>query len=385
MSSGSRPLKALTVHLYDTYSKINATAAAPPDNAGSSSDDAAAHDYAVRPGECMHQRYMVDSVIGKGSFGQVVKAFDRVSGTWVAIKLIKRLKVFTAQAQTEIRILRHLKRRDPLRRWHIVTMMDSFVHDGHQCIVFEMLSSNLYEVLRGTRFRGLSLTLVRHVGRQLAEALHFLDNESIISCDLKPENILLQHPHRFEVKVIDFGSACFESEQIYTYIQSRFYRAPEVLIGDVVTTAIDMWSLGCILVELYTVQHVAGVLGLPPRVVVDRSRKAHVYFEYDQFGHCVLRGGAPGRASSVSKLASVISEHVPIVRHSQLEHTAFLNLLHRMLEFDPRVRIRPSEALTHPFLRDEYARPQTANARLRSAHARPVHISDQRGPYCRER
>lgn len=72
MSSGSRPLKALTVHLYDTYSKINATAAAPPDNAGSSSDDAAAHDYAVRPGECMHQRYMVDSVIGKGSFGQVL-------------------------------------------------------------------------------------------------------------------------------------------------------------------------------------------------------------------------------------------------------------------------------------------------------------------------
>lgn len=112
---------------------------------------------------------------------QVVKAFDRVSGTWVAIKLIKRLKVFTAQAQTEIRILRHLKRRDPLRRWHIVTMMDSFVHDGHQCIVFEMLSSNLYEVLRGTRFRGLSLTLVRHVGRQLAEALHFLDNESVRS------------------------------------------------------------------------------------------------------------------------------------------------------------------------------------------------------------
>lgn len=95
--------------------------------------------------------------------------------------------------------------------------------------------------------------------------------------------------------------------------------------------------------ELEQMQQFVSVLGLPPRVVVDRSRKAHVYFEYDQFGHCVLRGGAPGRAvclpslparcstaadpgsppsqSSVSKLASVISEHVPIVRHSQLEHS----------------------------------------------------------------
>lgn len=71
-------------------------------------------------------------------------------------------------------------------------------------------------------------------------------------CDLKPENILLKQPDRSAVKVIDFGSSCLEDETRYTYIQSRFYRAPEVILGLPYGTPIDMWSLGCILAELYT-------------------------------------------------------------------------------------------------------------------------------------
>ena len=74
----------------------------------------------------------------------------------------------------------------------------------------------------------------------------------IIHCDLKPENILLKHPKRSNVKVIDFGSSCKSNKRMYTYIQSRFYRSPEVILGLPYTVAIDMWSLGCILVEMYT-------------------------------------------------------------------------------------------------------------------------------------
>ena len=69
--------------------------------------------------------------------------------------------------------------------------------------------------------------------------------ESLIHCDLKPENILLKSPDKSGIKVIDFGSSCFANERIYTYIQSRFYRAPEIILGIPYTTAIDMWSLGC--------------------------------------------------------------------------------------------------------------------------------------------
>ena len=71
-------------------------------------------------------------------------------------------------------------------------------------------------------------------------------------CDLKPENVMLRQPNRSIIKVIDFGSSCLTDERIYTYIQSRFYRAPEVILGLPYGTPIDMWSFGCILDELLT-------------------------------------------------------------------------------------------------------------------------------------
>jgi dual specificity tyrosine-phosphorylation-regulated kinase 2/3/4 len=70
-----------------------------------------------------------------------------------------------------------------------------------------------------------------------------------VHCDLKPENILLKKANKSGIKLIDFGSSCFENERYYTYIQSRFYRAPEIMLGIPYTTAIDMWSCGCIVFE----------------------------------------------------------------------------------------------------------------------------------------
>jgi dual specificity tyrosine-phosphorylation-regulated kinase 2/3/4 len=69
---------------------------------------------------------------------------------------------------------------------------------------------------------------------------------------LKPENILLKRPDRSGIRVIDYGSSCYTNEKVFTYIQSRFYRAPEVILGLDYGLPIDMWSTGCILAELYT-------------------------------------------------------------------------------------------------------------------------------------
>jgi len=71
----------------------------------------------------------------------------------------------------------------------------------------------------------------------------------VIHCDLKPENILLKDPTKSGIKIIDFGSSCFQDERVYTYIQSRFYRGPEIILGIPYTPAIDMWSFGCIMAE----------------------------------------------------------------------------------------------------------------------------------------
>jgi serine/threonine protein kinase len=90
------------------------------------------------------------------------------------------------------------------------------------------------------------------IARQCLEALVYLHHLNIVHCDLKPENILLKSYSRCEIKVIDLGSSCFLSDNLTTYVQSRSYRAPEVILGLPYDQKIDIWSLGCILAELYT-------------------------------------------------------------------------------------------------------------------------------------
>jgi dual specificity tyrosine-phosphorylation-regulated kinase 1 len=97
-------------------------------------------------------------------------------------------------------------------------MKESFRFRGHLCLVFELLSYNLYDLLRNTRFEGVSLNLIRKFAHQLLQCLHFLQRRDvqILHCDLKPENILLRNPKRSAIKVIDFGSSCFVNERVTT-------------------------------------------------------------------------------------------------------------------------------------------------------------------------
>jgi dual specificity tyrosine-phosphorylation-regulated kinase 1 len=147
----------------------------------------------------------------------------------------------------------------------------------------------LYELLKNTQFHGVSLNLVRKFAKQILHALAFLarPDVAIIHCDLKPENILLRHPKRSAIKVIDFGSSCKSDRRMYSYIQSRFYRSPEVMLGLPYTVAIDVWSLGCILVEMHTgeplfsgadqldqMRKLVEVLGMPPESMIEASDKA---------------------------------------------------------------------------------------------------------------
>ena len=111
---------------------------------------------------------------------------------------------------------------------------------------------NLYEFIKNNNFQGVSLGLIRRFAIQILASLRSMRKLRIIHCDLKPENILLKQSNKSGIKVIDLGSSCFVDERVYTYIQSRFYRSPEVILGLPYGTPIDMWSFGCILAELYT-------------------------------------------------------------------------------------------------------------------------------------
>jgi len=113
-----------------------------------------------------------------------------------------------------------------------VNLLEHFTFKGHPCFVFELLSLNLFEVVKQGGFRGLPLHLVREIMVQLLDTLAVLNDLNIIHSDLKPENILLtNHTTTARIKLIDFGSACYEGQATHTYLQSRFYRSPEVLLG----------------------------------------------------------------------------------------------------------------------------------------------------------
>lgn len=139
-------------------------------------------------------------------------------------------------------------------------MQDYFVFRDYLCIVFELLDRSLYDLVSLTD-KGLPLQTVREYTRQILESLVTFKNANLIHCDLKPENILVSEDG-MNLKLIDFGSAAFNGQQVYTYIQSRYYRAPEVLLGSFIldqnsqqkpayTQSIDMWSLGCTVIELF--------------------------------------------------------------------------------------------------------------------------------------
>lgn len=196
------------------------------------------------------EHYTVLDSLGEGTFGQVVKCKSS-KGFYCAAKIIKNKPVYYIQGLIEVKILSKLnKELDPNDSNHIVRMIDYFVFRNHLIIIFELLSLNIYELLKKNGMRGFSLSLIRSFTKQMLEALCVMEKGNIIHCDMKPENVLLASD-RGIIKVIDLGSACFENATIYTYIQSRYYRSPEVLIGLPYGSEIDSWSLGCICAELY--------------------------------------------------------------------------------------------------------------------------------------
>ncbi|RXN01399.1 hypothetical protein EOD39_6917 [Acipenser ruthenus] len=197
-------------------------------------------------------RFEVLEVIGKGSFGHVVKCLDHNTNELVAVKIIRNKKRFHHQALVEVKILDALRRKDKENSHNVIHMKEYFHFRNHLCISFELLGLNLYELIKKNNFQGFSLPLIRRFACSLLKCLQMLHRENIIHCDLKPENILLAHKGQGTIKVVDFGSSCYEQQRVYTYIQSRFYRSPEVILGHTYSMAIDMWSLGCILAELYT-------------------------------------------------------------------------------------------------------------------------------------
>jgi hypothetical protein len=186
-----------------------------PHTANNNGYDDEKGDYRLTIHDHLEYRYEVLSVLGRGSFGQVVKVMDHKNNMILALKMIRNKKRFHHQALVEVKILEHLMNKDKEHKSNIVRMYGYFYFRNHLCITFEPLSINLYEFIKNNGFKGVSLALIRRFAIQLLVSLKFLRRERIVHCDLKPENVLLKAPNKATIKLIDFGSSCFEVNKTY--------------------------------------------------------------------------------------------------------------------------------------------------------------------------
>lgn len=315
-------------------------------------------------------RYKILGELGEGTFGKVVECWDRKEEKMVAIKVVRSVAKYREAAKLEIDVLLHLKQRDPDGIYHCVELYSWFDYHSHICMVFEKLGPSLYEHLRRNRFEPFSLDQVREYAFQLLECVHFVHNLTLIHTDLKPENILFTDNRQIHnIKLIDFGSATFESQHHSAVISTRHYRAPEVILGLGWTYPCDLWSVGCILVELYTgqalfqthenLEHLAmmsGVLGPIPDSMIRRADgSSQKYFSRLDCGRMALNW--PAGASSKDSIRSVrrVQALKDIIRCSAA-HANFFDLVAKLLAFEPDSRYTTAEALQHPFFRESPVR-----------------------------
>ncbi|XP_059142536.1 dual specificity tyrosine-phosphorylation-regulated kinase 2-like [Physella acuta] len=303
------------------------------------------HFYKVVPRDHIAYRYEVSDKpsLGKGTFGQVIKAYDHKLHKYVALKLVRNERIYLKQSREELRILQTLKRQDIDNTYNIVIINEFFMFRNHMVISFELLGMNLYQVLKRNNYRGLGMSRILPITRCVLRCLELLFKNRIIHCDIKPENIMLKKNGDFtSVKVGDFGSSCYEQQQIYHYIQSRYYRAPEVILGMRYGPAIDMWSLGCVLGELSTglpifvgadeddqLAAIEEMLGEVPQVLLNKARPK------PRSGKRKKNRGLPGTKNINTVL---------------IGDDLFKDFVKQLLEWDPIMRPTPLEMNDHPWM-----------------------------------
>eukprot|EP00964_Phaeocystis_antarctica_P050439 scaffold29301_cov52-Phaeocystis_antarctica.AAC.1 len=253
----ARPLTAQPLPLVLELAASKAAYFTTFDHVGGDNTDDKEGYFAHRVGDVLNDRYKVLGSYGKGVFSTVLRCQDLKAGPTqpqeVAIKVQRANEMMRRAGEKEIGYLQQLTDGDPDNKRHCIQMLGSFDHEDHLCMVFEAMHQNLRQALRqhGHK-RGIQLDAVKIYARQLFVALRYMERLNIMHADLKPDNIVVNDKYNL-LKVCDFGSAANgDDNEITPYLVSRFYRAPEIMLGLHYGCPVDMWAAGCTLYELYT-------------------------------------------------------------------------------------------------------------------------------------
>ncbi len=324
-------------------------------------------------------RYQILQYLGSAAFSKAIECLDIVTQQRVCMKVIENNKDYFDQSVDEIKLLKFINYNGDVEDKHVLKFYDFFYHKEHLFIITELLKENLYEFGKFNRENEkdayFTVGRLQTITKQVLVALDYIHGLHLIHCDLKPENILMKDYENAEVKVIDFGSSCFIHDHLSSYVQSRSYRAPEVIIGCKYDYKVDMWSLGCILAEMWTgnvlfqndtvqglLARVIGIIGPFPEKMLKEGRLVSNFFTKEKLlyqegidngdSHAYMDNSDAGHKKKVrtGKIQLLVPKKSSLKHRLRTNDVYFLDFVRWLLELDPAKRPTAREALSHPWL-----------------------------------
>ena len=270
----------------------------------------------------------------------------------------------------EILLYLSIMHNDPEDRHHIVRLLDFFTCREHLFFVLELLNISLHDHYRsleltGDRANHYNMARICAIAEQMLDALSFLHGINIVHCDVKAQNICIVSSEHSKYKLIDLGVALLNADARMSYAQSRYIRAPEVILGCEWGSKVDVWSTGCVLAELalggppfgyHSVELVLAahkvMLGPFPQWMMTQAPLASKYFSVM---HAIYEVDPPNntgvfliRGTPGSTINEIFGRHVNPTVFGDVD--VFLTFLKTLLTIDPNLRSSAAEALASDFM-----------------------------------
>ena len=308
------------------------------------SDEDGYYQYCIQ--DHLANQYEIVSVLGRGEFSQVFNCIDHKTGGNFAVKVLRNGEIYRNSGEEECRILDSVKA-SRLNQDSVNLVVDQFEFRDHLCIVFRKLTENLFDFMNKIDDRRLEERKAANIIKQVLEALNCVHSLNFIHCDVKPENIMFKDEKFDKIGLIDFGSACEISRMTAEYVQSRPYRAPEIVIEVEYTNKIDMWSVGCLTVELLTGRQIfqseseldlfknyIEVCGLPDRRYISKGRRSSIFM--DRLGKFKVK--AQGKVRSIEVILDRYGKDLQ-------------DFVSKLIRWNPEERMSSKLALSHNWIK----------------------------------
>ncbi|XP_059060797.1 serine/threonine-protein kinase PRP4 homolog [Achroia grisella] len=331
--------------------------------------------YNTRVGDIIDNRYTIKSILGQGVFANVVRAHDIKAGNKdVAIKVIRNNDLMYKTGLKESSILKEINDADLEDKYHCVKFIRQFMHKGHLCLALESLNMDMRSVIKKYGKNGLNMEALMSYSRQLILALRLLKKLDIIHADIKPDNILVNEKKNI-LKLCDFGSASKVGDNEPTpYLVSRFYRAPEIILGIPYKHGVDIWSAACTIFEMATgkilftgssnnkmLKCFMDFRGKIPTKLIRKGKFKDQHFNYNNNFLLHKKDEITGREkvveiiniSATKDLQTVLKKFAHnLTAIDEKKLSQLKDFLERILVYDAHQRMSISDCIKHSFIQD---------------------------------